>query len=300
MRKKPKKRKQYISFLLIPDDYSDPFSFKLKVKTVKILAVVSIVLAVHILSGALYYFKYASANHYRQQLERENINLKEDNRQVYALYDEVEEMLQFYTRFRSALGVDKKFEISERKNSNLFDELRRNVNMVSSPIDGEEGYSDNPKLQENKLDFFLTRSKSDYHNFARNVPTYLPVEGFLTTDFRKDDWYLPDHFGIDIATSRGSNVHATADGVVVFANWTEDLGNMIIIYHMNGFFTVYGHNQVLLKKENSVVKKGETIALLGSSGRSTAPHLHFEIWKDGTPVDPKGYLLTFQNKYSEE
>ncbi len=301
MSNKSKKRKQYISVLLIPDDYSDPFNFKLKVKTVKILAVVSVLLAIHVVVGALFYFKYSTTNRYRQQLERENINLKEDNRRVYELYDDVEEMTQFFTRFRSALGVDTKFEVSEGKSLNRFDELRRNVNMVSNSVmEEEEEFVDNAKLQTGKLDFFLTRSKGDYHEFAKNIPTYLPVEGFLTTDFRKDDWYLPDHFGIDIATSRGSSVHSAADGVVIFANWTEDLGNMIIVYHYNGFFTVYGHNQILLKKENSIVKKGETIALLGSSGRSTAPHLHFEIWKDGTPVDPKEYLLTFQNKFSEE
>ena len=153
MSNKPKKRKQYISILLIPDDYSDPFSFKLKVKKVKILAVVSVILAVHIVMGTLYYFKYSTTNHYRQQLERENINLKEDNRQVYALYDEVEEMLQFFSRFRSALGVDKKFEVSERKKSAVFEDLRRNVNMVPSPMVGEGRFSDNEKLQDNKLDF---------------------------------------------------------------------------------------------------------------------------------------------------
>jgi len=300
MKKKGKKRKQYLSILLIPDDYSDPFSFKLKIRTVKILSVISVILVIHIFAGAIFYYKYSVTNRYRIELERENINLKEDNRQVYTLYDEVEEMLQFFGRFRSALGVDKGFESTGESRSAVFEELRRNVNMVSNPLVGDGMFTDDTKLQESKLDFFLTRSDNNYHKFAKYVPTYLPVEGFLTTDFRKDDWFLPDHFGIDIATSRGTNVRAAADGVVIFANWTEDLGNMVIIYHLNGFFTVYGHNQVLLKKENSFVKKGETISLLGNSGRSTAPHLHFEIWQDGVPIDPKKYLLTFQNKFGED
>ncbi|MDW7681718.1 MAG: M23 family metallopeptidase, partial [bacterium] len=263
---KGKKRKQYLSILLIPDDYSDPFSFKVKIRTVKILAGVALILLVHIFAGSVYYIKYSVANRQRHQLERDNINLREDNRRVTELYDQVEEMLQYYSQFREALGLDKGFKVSERKKANYYDELRRNVNMVSYPA-GEGSYRQHSgTFQESRLDFFLTREESNYHNFAKNIPTYLPVEGFLTTDFRNDDWFLPDHYGIDIATSRGTNVHAAAEGVVIFSTWTEDLGNLIIIYHFNGFFTVYGHNQVLLKKENSFVRKGETIALLGSSG----------------------------------
>jgi murein DD-endopeptidase MepM/ murein hydrolase activator NlpD len=71
------------------------------------------------------------------------------------------------------------------------------------------------------------------------------------------------------------------------------LGNLVIIYHKNGYFTYYGHNQRLLINRNSVVKKGSTIALVGNSGISSAPHLHFEIWKDGIPLDPKDYLLAY-------
>ncbi len=292
-----KKRKQNVTILLIPDDYSDPISFKMKIKTAKILAVISIILVVHIFFGALFYYKFAVTNRYRKQLEIENINLKEDNSQVYSLYDQVQEMVQFYTRFRNALGVDKSFEISDGQKSDMLDNLRRNVNLVSSSMLMDEGvYAGDASANDSQLDFFLTRTKSSYHSFARNTPTLLPVEGFLTTDFRSDDWFLPDHLGIDIATNRGTEVSVAADGVIIFSNWTDDLGNLVIVDHLNNFMTFYGHNQVLLKKEKTYVRKGETIALLGSSGRSTAPHLHFEVWKDGKPVDPKKYLLYFQNK----
>lgn len=293
--KKRINRKQHISILLIPDDYSNPFSFKISMTMLKVVAVVASLLVVHIFAGAVVYYKYAVTNRYRQQLERENINLKEDNRKITSLYDKVEEIVQYNSRLRSALEVDQGFGRSDRKISQVMNTFRRNIDLVPEQEVGEEVVK-NPSMNKGKLDFiFLTRSKSNYHEFANNIPTYLPVEGFLTTDFRKGDWFLPNHLGIDIASSRSSTVHAAADGVVIFANWTEDLGNLIILYHLNGFFTFYGHNQILLKKENSLVKKGESIALLGSSGRSTAPHLHFEVWKDGAPVDPKDYLLTFQN-----
>lgn len=294
--KKPKKRKQYLSILLIPDDYSDPFNFKIKFSTVKILVVVAALLTIHVLVGAVYYYKFSVTNNYRKQLEQDNIRLKEDNRQVYLLYDMVEDLLQFHTQFKNALEVDKGFETSGKKTEDILKSIRQNAKLNSNLVLNTRPYKDELPQTPGKLDYFLTREQSSYHNFASNVPTYLPVEGFLSTDFRKDDWYFPNHLGIDIATSRGTTIYAAADGVVLFTRWTEDLGNLIIISHLNGFLTFYGHNQVLLVRERSFVKKGEPIAILGSSGRSSAPHLHFEIWKDGVPRDPKEYLLTFQMK----
>ncbi|MEP0823554.1 MAG: M23 family metallopeptidase, partial [Ignavibacterium sp.] len=100
------------------------------------------------------------------------------------------------------------------------------------------------------------------------------------------------HFGLDIAGTLGTPVNAAADGYVVFAGWTVDEGYVMILSHTDGFLTFYKHNQTLLKGANVFVKRGEPIALLGNSGRmSSGPHLHFEIWKDGTPVDPSLYLL---------
>ncbi|MDZ7333395.1 MAG: M23 family metallopeptidase [candidate division KSB1 bacterium] len=292
--KKKSNRKQHISILLIPDDYTDPFTFRISIRALKVVAIVASLLVVHIFAGMIFYYKYFVTNRYRHQLERENINLKEDSRKISVLYDKVEEIVQYNSRLRSVLQVDQGFERSDRKISDIMNTFRRNINLL--PEQGvSNGVMPNAPSNTGRQDFIF-RSKGTFHELANNIPTFLPVEGYLTTNFRRGDWLLPDHLGIDLATSRGSTVHAAADGVVIFAKWTEDLGNLIILYHFNGFLTFYGHNQILLKKENSLVRKGETIALLGSSGRSTAPHLHFEIWKDGVPVDPKAYLLITQNK----
>ena len=141
---------------------------------------------------------------------------------------------------------------------------------------------------------FLKRSKSSFHDYEKSVPTFLPVEGILTSDYDQGvQQSKRTHRGIDIAAARGSFVHSAADGIVVFAGWTYDLGNLLILYHGSGFFTYYGHNQRLLVTRNSLVKKGDVISLLGNSGHSSAPHLHFEIWKDGIPLDPKITCLHF-------
>jgi murein DD-endopeptidase MepM/ murein hydrolase activator NlpD len=119
-------------------------------------------------------------------------------------------------------------------------------------------------------------------------PVVMPTEGYITRGFEP----ALRHYGLDIAGSIGTTVHASADGYVVFAGWTSDDGNKIIISHSGGFLTFYNHNQSLLTVANMYVRRGQPIALLGNSGEtSLGPHVHFEIWKDGVPVNPANYIL---------
>ena len=120
-------------------------------------------------------------------------------------------------------------------------------------------------------------------------PLLLPVEGFLSQGFDP----VRRHYGVDIAAKQGTPVYAAADGIVVFANWTYEDGNMLILSHGGGYLTVYKHNQILLKSVHAVAKRGEVIALLGTSGNtSLGPHLHFEVMMNGIPQDPESFLLT--------
>jgi murein DD-endopeptidase MepM/ murein hydrolase activator NlpD len=119
-------------------------------------------------------------------------------------------------------------------------------------------------------------------------PVVLPTTGYITRGFDA----AQRHYGLDIAGSVGTPVNAAADGYVVFSGWTSDDGNKIILSHPGGFLTFYKHNQSLLKTMNAYVHRGEPIALLGDSGEtSVGPHVHFEIWKDGVPVDPANFIL---------
>ena len=120
-------------------------------------------------------------------------------------------------------------------------------------------------------------------------PLMMPTEGFISQSFEP----LRGHWGMDIAGRRGTPVSAAADGHVLFAGWTYDDGNMVILSHSGGYVTVYKHNQALLTSAQATVERGEVIALLGTSGTtSSGPHLHFEVWKDGVPRDPEMYLLS--------
>jgi len=125
--------------------------------------------------------------------------------------------------------------------------------------------------------------------FRGAFPLTAPTEGFVTQGFDE----ARHHFGIDYAVKRGTPVYAATDGYVVFAEWTYDDGNMIILSHGGGYLTVYKHNRLLLRSSHAFVKRGELIAQSGSTGQTSGGfHLHFEVWKDGLPQDPQEYLLT--------
>jgi murein DD-endopeptidase MepM/ murein hydrolase activator NlpD len=99
------------------------------------------------------------------------------------------------------------------------------------------------------------------------------------------------HFGIDVGAHEGDPVLAVADGIVIFADWTLEGGNTMLILHPNDMISVYMHNSVLLKSKGDVVMRGEPIAKVGNTGKATTGyHLHFELWKNDIPVNPLFYI----------
>jgi len=115
-----------------------------------------------------------------------------------------------------------------------------------------------------------------------------PAHGLITSTFgpRWDEF----HRGIDIAVPYGSVVRAAEDGVVTRSGWYYGYGRVVVIDHANGLTTLYGHNSRLLVSAGDRVEKGQPIALAGSSGRSTGPHVHFEVHVNGRPVNPLRHL----------
>jgi murein DD-endopeptidase MepM/ murein hydrolase activator NlpD len=114
-----------------------------------------------------------------------------------------------------------------------------------------------------------------------------PLTGIVTSKFNP----ALDHFGIDIVATRNEAIKAAQDGTVIFSDWTLETGYVISIQHQNDLISVYKHNSTLLKPQGAFVKAGETISIIGESGElSTGPHLHFELWYNGKPVDPEEYI----------
>jgi murein DD-endopeptidase MepM/ murein hydrolase activator NlpD len=131
------------------------------------------------------------------------------------------------------------------------------------------------------LDLFFQEEEKDFFFIA-------PVDGIIIKDFQPES----GHMGIDYGVKKGTNVHAAMSGLVVFSGYTPDYGNTLMLLHPDNYITVYRHCETLLKKERDSAEKGEVIALSGNSGyKSSGPHLHFEIWQDGKPVDPKKFII---------
>ena len=145
----------------------------------------------------------------------------------------------------------------------------------------------------------LLRSLEDQQNLLASTPAIRPisrsVKSWVTSKFgyRKSPFTGKREFhkAFDIASRKGTPILATADGVVTFSGKKGLLGNTIVIDHGHGMVTRYGHNHKLLKKRGDKVKRWETIALMGSTGRSTGPHVHYEVHLNGIPVNPEKYML---------
>ena len=115
-----------------------------------------------------------------------------------------------------------------------------------------------------------------------------PIKGVVTSYFDP----AANHFGIDLVAEPNEAVKATLDGTVIFAGWTIQTGYTIGIQHSNNLISVYKHNSVLLKQEGNPVKAGDVIAIIGNTGiLSSGPHLHFELWSNGNPIDPLDYII---------
>ena len=130
---------------------------------------------------------------------------------------------------------------------------------------------------------------------ARVMPSGKPVaEGWLSSKYgKRNDPFTGKqdfHKGLDFAGKKGSEVIVVGDGVVSWAGKRSGYGNLIEINHGNGYTTRYGHNQRHLVKVGEKVKKGQQIALMGSTGRSTGPHVHFEVLQNGKTVNPSKYI----------
>lgn len=127
------------------------------------------------------------------------------------------------------------------------------------------------------------------------IPNSMPTEGRLTSPFGDRTHPVTKkiefHSGIDLANNTGTNIYASATGIVLFSEINGTYGKMILISHGNGYSTVYAHLSKQLVKAGDQVKKGDLIGKMGSTGRSTGPHLHFEIRENGTPIDPQKILV---------
>lgn len=169
-------------------------------------------------------------------------------------------------------------------------EFNRDSLLESQRMDMEE-----PDLAPSKEDSLLREMvvQEDKYNFLEtatsraNFALFPPIKGPISEGYNIKE----RHFGVDIVTTHNAPVKSVADGTVIFAGWTSQTGNVIIIEHSYGLLSTYKHNASLTKEQGERVRKGEVIATAGSTGDySTGPHLHFELWSEGQPVNPTDFI----------
>jgi len=142
---------------------------------------------------------------------------------------------------------------------------------------------------ENRLRY-VRRDVERREALANATPSIWPAHGWLTGTFGgRSDPFTGEpgyHQGIDIATEKGQPIYATADGTVESASYTGDYGNLVVIAHGFGLTTRYGHLSAFAQKVGHEVKRGDIIGYVGSTGRSTGAHLHYEILANGKLINP--------------
>ena len=166
-------------------------------------------------------------------------------------------------------------------------------------VDTSMNYSNikNNPVEEDSMLREMVESEEKYNLFSAagstpgNISSFIffnPLKGTVTNRFN----IKKQHFGIDVVAPKNEAIKATLDGTVIFAEWTAKTGYVIQLQHDNNLISIYKHNSILHKEVGDHIKAGEVIAIVGNSGElSTGPHLHFELWYNGIPINPEDYMM---------
>lgn len=285
-------KKNSFEIVVIPlGDTGSPKSFKASVSTI-VLACVGIFIL--IASATVAAIIYTPAGLFlpmsEQQLQqRYGLELFEVQKRLNTLASEVLILREYNNKLRYALGQkvlpqDSTFDLLNIQNLPTGKDIAEN-DRADDNIAAQMTVSPNAA----PLKAYRSISLGDEGKYFRaEFPIISPATGYISRRYESEQ----GHNGIDYAGKIGSLIVAAAEGYVVFSGYTADDGNTIILSHGDGFLTIYKHNQSILKSVGELVKRGEPMALLGNSGRSSSgPHLHFEVWKNGKAQNPNHYLI---------
>jgi len=265
------------SIYITPDIFSHEtvrYKFKLTqillyILTFSVLIILStiFILSVTPLRNAIFYYE-------NSELKNQAEKTVELERKIIFLTKELESISSTNKKLKYAylLATSDSIDTSDA----IYDSLRYEPNK-NLPYGGNILFVFNSLLDK----IFLNQSE-DKSIFIK------PSKGLIINEFKPQE----GHFGVDFAVASGSSIFAASGGLIIFADYTLDDGNKIIIQHENGYISIYKHCSSILKNERDFVVQGEMIGLSGNTGKNTTgPHLHFEIWKLGKPVNPKEFFI---------
>ncbi|MFH1387307.1 MAG: peptidoglycan DD-metalloendopeptidase family protein [bacterium] len=275
------KAKRYYSIMVVPHDArGKPISIKVPASLVYIIGSV-LVLAFFIFSSSLL---YSTALSRRLVDYARMINETKKQEQVISSFSNkaekvdkaIEELSQKENELRKALGLKSwksKITLSKQKSSVYFDRIDLKI-----------------AEREKSLEELKSWVETVRARFA-STPQSWPIFGRIVSrmGYRTYPW-RGYHTGIDIRARYGAPARATANGVVTFTGWRTGYGKTVEISHGNGISTLYAHSSGFAVRPGERVKKGQIISYVGMTGRTTGPHLHYEVRKWSTPVNPVAYL----------
>ncbi|MGB5436065.1 MAG: M23 family metallopeptidase [Maribacter sp.] len=186
---------------------------------------------------------------------------------------------RYLDNIRKVLRGD--IENTEINRDSLFEQFKLDPSSIDlSPIK-EDSLLRAEVALEDKYNLFETNSDKS------NLVLFPPLSGTLSDTFDRDK----RHFAVDIVAPKDTPIKVVANGIVIFAEWTAETGYVIIVEHKDGLLSVYKHNGSLSKSQGDIVRAGEVIASVGNTGEyTTGPHLHFELWNNGNPVNPLDFI----------
>ena len=230
---------------------------------------------------------------YIKSLEEENKNMDKEiqNYKVYqkAVSDKVKKLEELEKEIK-----DKLDKSSFMKNMDTLKNMSsQNSPFELVPMSGLEEDQTSIETIDQQIEALMAIDKKldELLEKEQYIPSVPPCEGRITSYFGTRDNPFgggneETHLAIDVANDYGTKIHSTAKGTVIFAEARSGYGNCVCIDHGNGITSLYAHASELLVEAGQIVEKGEVIALMGSTGRSTGPHVHFELRKNGEPYDP--------------
>jgi murein DD-endopeptidase MepM/ murein hydrolase activator NlpD len=255
---------KYITVMLVPDGTESGWQRRMPQWLLRLTVGAILVILVGIVLFFSFYGTVLTRAALTEKLQEENESLKRYRYKVELLEDNLVQARQVVTRLTKLAGVD--FQFPEMPDdSSIFAELDKTAMTVVSRTVG--------------------------HDFS--LPVGLPIEGFITQEFEIED-SSHYHPGVDIACAVGTPVLATGSGVIEYVGYDSLYGNLVVMRHNDSVSTLYGHNEEVLVPEHSEVAVGTRIALSGNTGKSTAPHLHYEVRIHDQPINP------LDNPYDEE
>jgi murein DD-endopeptidase MepM/ murein hydrolase activator NlpD len=260
------------SVIIVPHDNRTTWSFRVSYRLVLAFVILLGVAAISMAAFVITYGRVAGLARRSAILGRENDRLKVQLSQVDSLRVELLNLQALGLQLKGMLGVR-----LTPQDSVLLASLSPTAKSPSIRRAEEDG-GVGPEEQRLMLEA---------------MPSMWPLKGYVTREFyvtggEKSPRYHP---GMDIAAPRNTPVYAAADGIVDVSRFDETYGWVVEIDHGYGIRSVYGHSTRNLVSVGDRVARGKTIAFVGSTGKSTAPHLHFEVRENGVPVDPRKYLL---------